>query len=89
MSTLARWDKHTAPILRLIESNARWADKYARSVEEAMFLLPERPSWPSNAEDQLKHAEANLLTAVEKVQAALRAYETKPVEGAAHLQAAE
>ena len=86
MSTLARWDKHTAPILRLIESNARWADKYARSVSEALLFLPERPAFETKAEEQLRQAEANLLTALERTQSALKAYGHKPVE---QLQAAE
>lgn len=84
--SLQEWDEFTAPVLRTIERDAKWLSHYSHDVAEAVTLLPARPSWETNAVAELTKAEAQLLIAHQRVQAALKAYETKPVE---QMQAAE
>lgn len=87
--SMENWDKYTAPVLRAMESNAKWLEYHARGISEAVMLLPARPDFETKAEAELKQVEADLLIAIDRVQSALKCYGHKPVDGVKHLEAAE
>lgn len=87
--SMRQWDEITAPVLGSIKRHAGWLDYHSRNLSDAIMLLPARPVFQTEAEAELTKAEAECLSALQRVRAALKAYESKPVEGAAHLQAAE
>ena len=84
--SMQEWDKYTAPVLRSIEKDAKWLSHYGDSITRTVALLPAKPDFPTKAEDELAKAEANLLTALNRVRQAMTIYESKSAQ---QLQAAE
>lgn len=80
--SLQRWDTLIAPQLAAVRNSSAWIKHYSSEACAAVRQLPERPEWPTEAEEELGRAEQEIAQALENIKAARRAYACKPLESA-------